>query len=920
MRSTALSQRHSFIVIGNFLSLPIRAGQAYQGLSYTPKTNTLGANSMTLSFNPTDVNDSGYSASLPTINLIVKDTIAAPAQAALNTPSTMIFPNVRVGTAESRPVSVTNTATASAQSLDVTLSVNGQATASGSVTLLAPGATDATDLTVGLDTSVVGARSGAVTLNFESDGGNGSTSPILPNPNVDVFGSVYRPAAAGAIAPVSEIVHVGAPGSAILAVRNTDPADGFSEHLIAALSVTTGNIDIGAAGPTSEIAPGASDSNTLRVGFSTAQAGTDSGTATVALSSDGGTGPNSIDGLSQLALTPQNVAVNVTVNNFAVAALAETSGAGTFSHNAPNSQGGNDYTLALGSLAQGSTPVTVHLAALNAALAPADDLSGTFQVGGNGSGAFTNSLSGFNDLTAGGSDPVGTVTFNTGTAGNFSETITLAATGSNASGYSAAAPEATLTIEGTIAPAAPVLTGQVKVNAATEGKALPSGTTVATFTDSNTADVAGSFAATINWGDGATTTGIVTGSNGSFTVSGGHTYGDEGSDTLSMTITRTAGGTELPLQGTITVAEGDALTPLGTTIAATANTPFSGTVATFSDSYTGSGPGDFAATINWGDGAATTSGVVSGGNGTFTVSGGHTYTATGTDTITVTLSDDAPGTANATAKSAANVSGTFTPDLGALSIGYWYNHHNTKGVIWDEATLTGYGKGILLGDYTGTAWEGGGTAANPKALSSVPAGMMFIPDGAAGQLINASQSARDVRQTLLSQAIAAQLNIDNQGVPDPGYYPGTAPNGHDLIGEAVKWLTGRLPFQYADSSTGNVDTNQDGILETGIGGSAEYNTLIAALTSAAERTSTGEWNTYVDPINSPPKTGDITVNGQDLKNALQAFNVDQLVTAMNSFQVGWYSNGAASDIQPNTPDTFWNVLKDQHVIAGPMHA
>src|SRR5207244_2769664 len=103
-------------------------------------------------------------------------------------------------------------------------------------------------------------------------------------------------------------------------------------------------------------------------------------------------------------------------------------------------------------------------------------------------------------------------------------------------------------------------------------------------------------------------------------------------------------------------------------------------------------------------------------------------------------------------------------------------------------------KGVLLGDFTGTAWEGGGTADNPQPLTAVPAGMLFIPDAAAGQLINASQSAKDARQTLISQAIATQLNIDNEGVPDPGYFPGTPPNGHDLIGEAVKWLTGQLPF------------------------------------------------------------------------------------------------------------------------------
>src|SRR5205807_6780346 len=44
--------------------------------------------------------------------------------------------------------------------------------------------------------------------------------------------------------------------------------------------------------------------------------------------------------------------------------------------------------------------------------------------------------------------------------------------------------------------------------------------TVATFTDSNTANVAGDFIATVDWGDGTSTLGTVSGSGGAFTVTG----------------------------------------------------------------------------------------------------------------------------------------------------------------------------------------------------------------------------------------------------------------------------------------------------------------------------------------------------------------------------------------------------------------
>jgi hypothetical protein len=227
----------------------------------------------------------------------------------------------------------------------------------------------------------------------------------------------------------------------------------------------------------------------------------------------------------------------------------------------------------------------------------------------------------------------------------------------------------------------------------------------------------------------------------------------------------------------------------------------------------------------------------------------------------------------------------------------------------------------LLGDATGTAWEGAGTATNPQTLAAVPVGMLFVPDAAAAELINGA-SAKDVRQTLMSQAIAAQLNIDS-GIADPGYYPGTSPNGHDLIEEAVKWLTGQAPFQYADGSTGNIykDGQNDGIVETtGSGSVVDFNTATGSFTSSAPVSSTGAWSTYVDPINSSPKTGDTLVSGQDLQSALQAFNLDQLVTAIAGFEVGWNSNGVMSDVHTNTSDTFWTVLKDNHVIAGSTHA
>jgi hypothetical protein len=200
------------------------------------------------------------------------------------------------------------------------------------------------------------------------------------------------------------------------------------------------------------------------------------------------------------------------------------------------------------------------------------------------------------------------------------------------------------------------LAGQVVLNTATEGVALLSTTKVATFTDPNTSDASSAFTATINWGDGTTTTGAVSGSNGTFTVKGGHTYANEGSFPLGVTITDRANNTSLTPGGTVAVADGDVLSARGVTFRASAGQAFSGRVATFTDRDTHNVASDFNATINWGDGT-TSAGVITDSRGTISVSGTHTYATAGQDAVTITLMDDAPGTATAMADSTATVAG-----------------------------------------------------------------------------------------------------------------------------------------------------------------------------------------------------------------------------------------------------------------------
>jgi len=266
--------------------------------------------------------------------------------------------------------------------------------------------------------------------------------------------------------------------------------------------------------------------------------------------------------------------------------------------------------------------------------------------------------------------------------------------------------------------AARTLTGQMVLAAATEATALPDSTVVATFSDSLSSDTAGDFTATIDWGDGNTTTGTVVGSNGSFTVEGGHTYGDEGSDPAVVTFTHTSDNASATASGSVAVAEADVLTGHGTIFRPKAGQPFTGTVATFSDTDTANVAGDFAATINWGDGS-TTSGSVSGGSGTLTVSGTHTYAHAGHENVTVTLSDDAPGTATATAMSAANVSTLSKND---------FNGDNQSDLL-AQSTSTNH-PDVLVELLNGTAISSSATISTPRGWEVV-ASADFNNDGKA---------------------------------------------------------------------------------------------------------------------------------------------------------------------------------------------
>jgi hypothetical protein len=217
----------------------------------------------------------------------------------------------------------------------------------------------------------------------------------------------------------------------------------------------------------------------------------------------------------------------------------------------------------------------------------------------------------------------------------------------------------------------------------TEGQPLVN-QTVATFFDPDPMSTAAEYTATIAWGDGGssppppvTITQTASSPTGnSFEVRGDHTYTEEGTYTLTVTIT----DIDTPSNNAMvssTAKIGDA--PL---TARCATPPFStqtfnGPTATFVDANPFAPKTDFSATITWGDGSMATVGTISGppsGPGPYTVSGSHTYASTGTFTITTKINDVGGSSATvscnvtifafATGKGAAFVIGDLEAGLG----------------------------------------------------------------------------------------------------------------------------------------------------------------------------------------------------------------------------------------------------------------
>src|SRR5262249_19316925 len=124
---------------------------------------------------------------------------------------------------------------------------------------------------------------------------------------------------------------------------------------------------------------------------------------------------------------------------------------------------------------------------------------------------------------------------------------------------------------------------------------------VAHFSDTNPSDGPTTVAATADWGDGTLPTPLFiapTPANGSFDVTGSHTYASSGPYTVTVSI-RAASGATATAVSQASIGPQLAATGVTVNVSPGALQPSSILIGHLSDTNTGDGPGSLLATADW---------------------------------------------------------------------------------------------------------------------------------------------------------------------------------------------------------------------------------------------------------------------------------------------------------------------------------
>ena len=375
--------------------------------------------------------------------------------------------------------------------------------------------------------------------------------------------------------------------------------------------------------------------------------------------------------------------------------------------------------------------------------------------------------------------------------------------------------------------------------------------TVATFTDADPAGTTTDYTATITWGDGVTTNGVVSGPvAGVFSVTGAHTF-EEGSYPVGVAI-KDAGGATATAVTTFTITDPAAVVaPVApATLTQTEGQSFTAQVGAFTDPNLVGTVSDFSVTINWGDATSSTGTMSQGNNGTFVVTGTHTY-----------AEENAAG--NAVAFTVKDVGGGTLTAAAGVTITVLDAPLNAEGI--DLAAVEGSAASIPAGTVVATF-----TDADPAGTAADYAAVINWGDGASGPGV-----------VVPAAGLASTFNV-------------TAGAGHTYSEEGR--FNARVTINDAGAAAataGGTTTVADAAL-TAVG-TAQGATVITEGTPAtiqvASFTDADLTNTVADPLNTPADYSAVIHWGDGLSspgtitfNGLNGFNV----TGTHAFEEGSY--------------------------------
>jgi len=162
---------------------------------------------------------------------------------------------------------------------------------------------------------------------------------------------------------------------------------------------------------------------------------------------------------------------------------------------------------------------------------------------------------------------------------------------------------------------------------------------LAWFTDSDPNGTVADYTATVDWGDGtgASSASIVSVGSGYFAVRGAHTYAEEGSYKVTITINDHGAAATVMTMAKVSDAP---LRMVGKSAWFTVqkDQSFTRALVTFSDADPNGTAADYSATIYWGDGTSS-AGSISQNGSCFDVTGKHTYRRAGEHEIRIVVKD-----------------------------------------------------------------------------------------------------------------------------------------------------------------------------------------------------------------------------------------------------------------------------------------